>query len=297
MDIILSKMFCLYAFILFGYLTGKLKKGITDHTVILSVLAVNVLMPAKVFNSFSTYFTVSYIQANYHILLVSLASLAVLHCAGWLVAKLMRGQGIVKGVYEYTVTISNYGYLGYVLVEGIFGGAVLTDMILFCMPFSLYTYTIGYLKLTGKTSIKRLLNPVTMASFAGMAVGLIGLKLPMVATDVIGSASACLGPITMLLTGLTLSEFTIRRMLGDVKVYIMTAIRLVILPLLVYVSFRLLRLDAYMVPALVMAAMPSGLNTIIFPKNIGESPELGAKLALITHAVSCVTLPFWLSLL
>lgn len=297
MEVILTKLFCLYAFILMGYLIGKFKKGINDHTVILSFLAVNILLPAKVFNSFSTYFTVSYISNHYQLLMVSLGLLVVLHLAGWLVGKLLKGNGIEKGIYEYTVTISNYGYLGYVLIESVFGSAALTDMILFCMPFSIYTYTVGYMKLTGKVSLKRLLNPVTLASFAGMAVGLVGLELPVIATDIIGSASACLGPLTMLLTGLTLSEFTLRRMLGDVKVYIMTAIRLLLVPLFVYVSFRLLKLDAYLAPALVMSAMPSGLNTIIFPKNIGASPELGAKLALITHVISCVTLPLWLSLM
>ena len=101
----------------------------------------------------------------------------------------------------------------------------------------------------------------------------------------------------MLLTGLTLSEFTLGRMLGDGKVYIMSAVRLVAIPLLVFVAFRMLGLEAYLAPALLMAAMPSGLNTIIFSKNMGESPELGAKLALISHVLSCATLPVWLSLL
>lgn len=298
MEIIFTKLFCLYAFILIGYLLGKGKKELTDHTVMLSFLAVNIMLPAKVFGSFSTYFTVSYIKENYQLLLVSLGLLLVMHLAGWLVAKLFRSQGDQKGIYEYTVTISNYGYLGYALMEGIFGSAALTDMILFCMPFSLYTYTIGYMKLTcGKISLKRMLNPVTTASFAGMAVGLSGLVLPEMANDVISSASVCLGPVAMLLTGLTLSEYSVRRMLGEGKVYGMTAVRLVGLPLLVFVSFRLLGFDTYLAPALLMAAMPSGLNTIIFPKNIGKSPEPGAKLALITHAFSCITLPLWLLLL
>lgn len=297
MDIILSQLFFLYIFILLGYFLGKVNKGLNAHTGILSFLAVNVFLPAKVFGSFSTYFTVSYISGNYKLLLISLALLLLLHLAGKLAGKLLKGKGIEKGVYEYTVTISNYSYMGYALVEGVFGSMALTDMILFCLPFSLYTYTIGYVKLTGgRISPKRLLNPITLASFIGMIVGLTGLQLPAVIGKVMAAASSCVGPITMLLTGLTLSEFTMRRMLGDGKVYVMTAIRLVILPLTVFLLFKGLHLEVFMASALLMAAMPSGLNTIIFPKNIGASPELGAKLALVTHAFSCVTLPFWLML-
>lgn len=298
MDIILSQLFFLYVFILLGYALGKVKRELNTHTAILSFLAVNVFLPAKVFRSFSTYFTVHYISENFKLLLLSLGLLVVLHFAGKLVAKLFKSSIDEKGIYEYTVTISNYAYLGYALVEGVFGSVALTNMILFCLPFSLYTYTAGYVKLTGgKVSLKRLLNPITMASLLGMVAGLIGLQMPDMIGSVLTSASSCLGPITMLLTGLTLSEYTLKRMLADGKVYLLTAVRLVILPLLVFALFKLLGLEEYMLPALVMAAMPSGLNTIIFPKNIGKSPEFGAKMALISHALSCVTLPIWLMLL
>ena len=298
MGIILSKLFCLYAFILLGYFLGKGKKELNEHTGILSFLAVSVFLPAKVFSSFSTYFTVSYIRNNYTMLLISLGLLLVMHFAGKLVAKLFRSKTEDKGVYEYTVVISNYGYLGYALMEGVFGPEALTDMILFCLPFSLYTYTVGYMKLTGgKVGIKRLLNPVTIASLAGMAFGLTGWTMPEMIDGVLSASSACLGPIAMLLTGLTLSEFSFKRMLGDAKAYGLTAVRLIAVPLFIYLAFTGLGFDALLPSALLMAAMPSGLNTIIFPKNLGRSPELGAKLALISHLASCITLPLWLILL
>ena len=277
---------------------GKLKKGINSHTPMLSFLTVYLFLPAKIFRSFSQYCTVSYISNNYKLLLISLAVLVVLHFTGILVARIFRVEGHEKGVYEYTVTVSNYGYLGYTLIEGVFGGAALTNMILFCLPFSIYTYTVGYMKLTGgKFSIKRLLNPVTIATALGMLVGVVELEMPAVVNNLLSASASCVGPVTMLLTGLTLSEFSIGRMLGDVKVYLLTAIRLVILPAIAFVSFKLLHLEDFLAPALIMCAMPSGLNTIIFPKNLGRSPELGAKLALITHACALFILPVWLMLL
>lgn len=298
MDIILSQLFFLYVFILLGYMFGKCKKGLNAHAGMLSFLAVNLFLPAKVFGSFSKYFTVSYISENYKLILLSLVLLILLHFAGKLVAKLFKSSAEEKGIYAYTVTISNYAYLGYALMEGVFGSLALTNMILFCLPFSLYTYTFGYVEVTGgKISPKRLLNTITIASLLGMLVGLSGLQIPDMIGNVLTSASSCLGPITMLLTGLTLSEYSIKRMLGDVKVYLLTAVRLVVLASLVFVSFKVLNLESYMVPALMMTAMPSGLNTIIFPKNIGRSPELGAKMALVSHAFSCITLPIWLSVL
>ena len=297
MQIIFSQLAFLYAFILLGYLLGLGKKDLLGHTSILSFLAVNVFLPAKVFKSFASYCTVDYLKNNYQLILLSAAVLLALHLAGLVVSRIFRQTGREKGIYEYTVTVSNYGYMGYSLVEGVFGSAALTDMILFCLPFSIYTYTVGYVKLTGgKVSFRRLLNPTTVASFVGIAFGLTGLQLPEVVNSIMGSASSCVGPITMLVTGLTLSEYTLSRMLKDRNVYLLTAIRLMVLPAIVFLVFKGLRLEAFMAPALLMAAMPSGLNTIIFPKNTGGSPELGAKLALITHLFCCATLPLWLAL-
>ena len=49
--------------------------------------------------------------------------------------------------------------------------------------------------------------------------------------------------------------------------------------------------------AIIVTCMPCGLNTIVFPKLVGEDCSLGAGLVLTTHALSCITLPFWLFLI
>lgn len=48
---------------------------------------------------------------------------------------------------------------------------------------------------------------------------------------------------------------------------------------------------------IMITCMPCGLNTIVFPKMIGEDCKTGARLALISHFFSVVTLPLWLSLI
>lgn len=81
------------------------------------------------------------------------------------------------------------------------------------------------------------------------------------------------------------------------KVYVLVAIRLVVVPLIVFALFKLLRLEAILPCALIMAAMPTGLNTIVFPKSVGKSSDLGARLAFLSHLFSCATIPLWLSIL
>lgn len=297
MLIILQQLSILYIFLLVGFLFGKWKKEQTNHTGILSFLLVNLLLPAKVFKTFSANFTTSYITENGKTIIVSLTLLFALIFLSLIAARLITKDKYEQKVYRYSLTLSNYAYMGYALCESVFGERGLTDLILFCIPFAIYTYTFGYAMLTGKGDfIKKLFNPMTFSILLGIIFGLFGIKIPEIPQTVISSASSCVAPISMLLTGLVLSSFRIRELVSDYKAYVLVAIRLILLPALVFGACRLFSLDFVIVPAVMMACMPCGLNSIVFPKLINENCESGARLALLSHFFSVATVPFWLSL-
>ena len=135
-----------------------------------------------------------------------------------------------------------------------------------------------------------------------MIVGLTGFQMPAVGTKILTTSAACVGPLSMILTGLTLSSFSLKALASDKKAYVFTAIRLIVLPAFVWGLCELAGLVFTLPPsikfsALLIACMPCGLNPIVFPKLIGEDCTYGARLALLTHLVSCATLPIWISIL
>ena len=298
MLIVFRQLFILYIFLILGCFFGKRKPALLGQTGILSFLLVNLFLPSKVFSTFSTNFTVSYLQDNYTTILISVSLLLLLHFLSIPLAKLLEKDGYERKVYEYSLTITNYAYMGYALAEGVFGVKGLTDLILFCIPFSIYTYTVGYVKLTGDGNyLKRLVNPMTVAISLGIFFGLTGIEVPMIAARVLSSSAACVGALSMLLTGLTLASFPLRSLFLGKKCYALVVLRLLALPLLVFAICKILPLEQVLPSALFVAAMPTGLNTIVFPKSVGKSPELGARLAFLSHLFSCITVPLWLSML
>ena len=298
---VLKQLFVLYTFLALGFFFGRWKREQTAHTGLLSFLLVNLLLPAKVFGTFSKNFTVDYIRYNYVTIIVSVTLLLLLALLATPLSRLLSQNPYERNVYRYSLAISNYAYMGYVLAEELFGAQGLTDLILFCIPFAIYTYTFGYAMLTGKgASWRRLINPMTVAIMCGIVVGLSGLSVPAILTQVLSSASACVGPLSMLLTGMTLSAFALRELICDKKAYIFCAFRLLILPTCVLGFCLLIGLtglipDSVLPSAVMMACMPCGLNTIVFPKLVGEDCRIGARLALLTHLFSCLTIPIWLS--
>lgn len=303
MSVILQQLLYLYLFLLLGWLFGRLKQDLPSHTGLLSFLLVNLLLPAKVFITFQRNFTVSYLSENRITILLSLGLLLLLVLIAKPLAHLLTKDGHRRRVYRYSLTVSNYAYMGYVLVEDLFGTAALTDLILFCIPFAFYTYTFGYAMLTGKErSMKRLLNPLSVAILFGIVFGLAGLSLPTVLDKAFSASSACVGPISMVLTGLVLSTFSLRSLVTDKGVFAVVGLRLVALPLAVLGLFKLIGLTgivpaAALTSAVMMASMPCGLNTIVFPRLMGEDCAPGARLAFLSHLLSVLTLPIWLSIL
>lgn len=298
MSIILQQVFILYIFLFLGWVLGRKGKLNSPHTPILSALMVNVFLPCKIFSSLSQNFSFSYLTVKWKTLIFSVSLLILLHFLSIILAKFIGKTNYEKKVYEYSLTISNYAYMGYALMESVFGNEALADMIFFCIPFAVYTYTVGYLKLTqNKISIKKLFNPMTAAILFGILFGIFNINLPDFIQKGIASSSSCAGPISMLLTGVVLSSFKVRNLFGQLRDCIIIVLRLVLIPASVFFICKLLGLNEVLRSALFVTAMPTGLNTIVFAQSTGNPSEIGARLTFLSHLISCATIPLWLSFL
>lgn len=295
MIIVIEQVLLLVVFAAIGYALAKGKKADSKHAKLLSCLELYVFLPATVFNTFANNFTPEYLVQKYPLLLVSAAILIVTVLAAQPIAKCLSKDPYQQNVLRYSLAVPNYGYIGYALAGGIFGSQMLLNVMIFALPLSLYTYTAGYCMLTKtKLSVKRLFNPVTLALFAGAVVGLCGIDLPQVADTFLSKAAGCMAPVSMLLTGIVISEYKLTSLLSHWYTYLVAALRLIVLPCAAALILLCLSLQEAVIPTLMVMAMPCGLNTIVFPKLVGESCETGASLAFVTSLLCCITIPLCL---
>ena len=96
----------------------------------------------------------------------------------------------------------------------------------------------------------------------------------------------------MLLTGMTIAQFNLKEVLSIKSVYLVTALRLLVYPLLFIGAMMLINMDATFATCAVCAlAMPLGLNTIIVPSALGKDTKVASGMALVSHILACVTIP------
>ena len=292
MYIAMQQVLLLLLFVALGYVLCKAGKANSSHAKLISVLQVYVFLPCTVINTYSANFTIPYIREKYPLLLVSIAILAILLLVGDVLSKMLAEKGYLRTVYRYSLTLSNYGGFGYPLVGSMFGDLMLQNAMIFALPLSIYTNTHGYAILT-KTpfTLKKIFSPVVIASIVGAVIGLTGIQLPYVLDSFVDKSAACMAPVCMLLVGMVISEFDVVSLLKGKKNYIVAVLRLLILPCVIAGGVKLLGFEDIVIPALMMYAMPCGMNTVVFPRLVDEDCQTGAALTLITSVLACVTIP------
>ena len=295
MSIVIEQVLLLLLFVAIGYTLCKVKKADSGHAKLLSCLCFYVFLPSTVFKTFAANFNPPYLKAHYPLVLASAVILVTMILLAKPAAKLLTKDGYKQCVYRYSMTISNYGYVGYALAGGVFGDQMLLNVMMFVLPVYLYTYSAGYAMLTKtKLNFRRLINPPLMAVVLGAVVGWLGIDLPNLFDLLISKAAGCTAPISMLLTGMVISDYAIGSMLKEKMNYVVVGIRLLVIPLLIAGILKLLGLDSLIIPAIMVLAMPCGLNTVVFPKLVGEDCSTGAALAFVSSILCCLTVPLCL---
>ena len=293
MLVVFQQVFGLVIFSVIGYLISKCKIVNHEHSAILSKLLVWVFLPCNIFKTFAKNCTVAYISEHYMLVVISVAIILVMAFVMHFAAKLMTRNRYQQGVYEYSLVIPNNGYMGYPISRELFGEIGETNAMIFSLPMSTYIYTYGYCILSKRGfSPKKMLNPVIITMLLGIVTGLFSIPIPDFAYKIMESSGACMGPCSMLLAGIVISEFKIKPLLTNFSTYATAALRLLAIPLLIGGILKLVQApEAVFNTAVLLFSMPCGLNSIVFPKSIGEDCRNGAGIALITSVLSCLTIP------
>ena len=312
----LNPMIMLLLYIIIGFTLGKTKILSDDAATVIAKLETWVLCPALSFLSMAKFFTVETIVTHAANMAFATVFVFLAITVGVIIAKfIIKKPGDERNIYSYVLTYGNYGYMGEPLILEIFGAQMHANFKMFCLPVTILVYTWGVPLLIPKgkgrnNALKSFFNPSTIAMFCGMIVGITGLWeiLPDFVEKTLTPLGNCMGPIGMILLGLTVSSYKLLDKFKSLKIHLATILRLVILPAL-HIPLLYLIKEAICLPfgwnigneiliyAFFIAATPHGMNTIVFPKSYGGEPKTGASLAIISHVLAVLTIPLMFSLM
>ena len=132
-----------------------------------------------------------------------------------------------------------------------------------------------------------------VAMIIGIVIGILDIPLYSGITNVVTTLGNCMSPVAMMLTGITIASISMKKAFANIGVYVISIIRLILIPVAFIFLFVLLPLpNEFVICAVCSLSMPLGLNSIVIPCAYGKDPTVASGMALISHLLSCVTLPF-----
>ncbi len=296
----LNQMGFLVLLIAIGYILVHFK-FVGEHAAsTLSKLENDVFIPALVLGTFMSSFTPSRLSVAWQYFLCGSVVIALSMLVGIFVAKLFSKDEYLRKIYTYGLTFANFGFMGNAVVAALFPD-IFVDYLIFVIPFWILIYVWAVPKLLmpeteGKRSmlkeLKKLINPMFICMVIGMIIGLVGLKLPSFISSSVTSLGNCMSPVAMLLTGMTIAKIDLRKTLLNIAIYAASVLRLIVIPIVCILAVWLIKLPYGLALCTICSvAMPLGLNTVVIPAAYEKDTSDAAGMALISHLLSCITIP------
>ncbi len=302
-QITLSQILLLFALMAVGFAFNRSGLMPKETSRVLSRLETYLFLPCLNFKTFYESLRTDNLKIAGELLIYGTVTMLVSFLIAVLIARFFSKDTYIKGIYAYSFTISNMGFMGNALVQGVFGPEAFFHYMMFQIPFLIFIYTYGMYALVPRKegkgfSLKNLVNPALIGLALGAVFGIFEIPLPKFLTGTVSAAASCMSPVAMLIVGFVLANYSLKALSKNVRIYISCVVRLVAIPLLVYLLMRLLGVsEDIMRVAVCISALPMGLNTIVFPEAYGGDATTGAAMALISHIMAIATMPVLFGLL
>lgn len=298
---ILTSLLPVFLIIICGYVLKKSKFPGNDFWPGAERIVYYILFPALLFSSsagasWDSYSVSSMVWAILAALFIMCGLLLILR------PKLSKKDASFTSVFQGSIRFTSY--IGFAAVFSLFGdeGLYLTAIFITVMIPMVNILCIMVLVRYGgqkggwhwifTTVIK---NPLVIACLAGMALNLLGLKLPEMVenfTTILGKGSL---PLGLLAVGASLQFNAIKKTIPEI-VYA-CLLKLLLLPTLMWLSCLLIGVDNLSTSvAVLFAALPGSPLSYILAKQLGGDTRLMSSIIAVQTGISMITLPIVIAL-
>lgn len=295
---LLETIFALFGVVLVGYVINKL--GILNEKINsgITALIVKVTCPALIIHSVCVENTHGDPEKVWLLLFVGV----VLYVFYILIAKIIvipfRLPIADASVYEMMLVFSNNTFMGYPLVKVLYGDTALFYMSLIHMPFNLLIYTYGvYLanrNVNHHVQIKMgdLLTPGLISSILALIIYLSGFSISKPIVKILELTSGPTTMLSMLMIGSSLAMISFHGIFREYKLFFLTVIRLIVMPVCVYFIANRFLSDQVIIGLLTLSAgLPSSTMAGMIVTQYHGNVEVSSLGIVMTTFCSIMSIP------
>ena len=292
-------MMTLFALVIVGFMAGKLGYLGGDFDRQLSRLVINITCPALILSSAMT----GQLPDRRYILpllAISVITYVVLTAVAFLLPRYLTRQQQDEGVVGFALMFGNVGFMGYPVVASIFGHEAVFYAAVLNVVNTFAVFTIGTVLVTGSSEVegsrfqkKVLYSTPMLAAYLTMAIVALEIdNIPAFVSQPLTMLGNITVPAALLIIGSSMSQLSLRTMLGNRTVYLTTLFRLVLLPVAVYYLTSLMGFSEFVVNInTLVIAMPVATYGTILCLKYGRDTTVITEVTFITTLLSMLTIP------
>ena len=275
----------------------KRRKILPDNArEVLTDLVMNLILPASIIHSFEVEFNMTVLRKFAVILIIAAAAQVIsMICANlfW-----NRQPENLKAVLQYGTQVSNAGFLGLPVTEGVLGAEGLMYASVFLIPQRIVMWTAGIAYFTRtadwKGTFKKLVkNPCIVAVYIGFFLMLTQFQLPVMVENTLVKLAACTTPLTSILIGIMVADVDYRNLVSPMM-FVLVFVRQLLLPGLVFLGCTLLHIDPLLTGvSVLLVGMPVGSTSPILAAKYGGDYVFAGKCVILSTVLSLFTIPLW----
>ena len=281
------------------------KKGIIDDVASkrLSTLIIKIGQPMMIVSALvEAEFSMEYLTDGLVIVGVGMVLHALMAAMAFFLCKGFRDLDERK-ITEFSLVFTNAGFIGFPIMEALFGSYGLFLASFYVISFHLFIWSWGIailarkrpdIKLTVKKIFINLGSvPCLIDVLLYMAViPFPNFVIPAFLSKFMMYLSNLCTPISVLITGALLATRTPKQIFGSGKIYYFSAMKLVVIPLVVCVIGKLIGLPSDMILfATVEAALPAAASITMFSEMYGLNAGYASQTVGTSSLLSVGTLP------
>ncbi len=263
----------------------------------LSAVCVYLCTPCAIFLSFQTHMTKERLGGFFYALL----AVSLIHLVFFLVMGVLKRLWSMNAIESTSVIYSNAGNLIIPLVAGVFGEELVFYTSAYMFVQSIFMWSHGQIQIRGTSegALKKIfLHPCILSIFAGVLFLVLGWTLPYSVHTAVSGLGACMGPTAMLTVGMLIAELDLGQTFANRRIYLVTALRLLLFPFLAmitafllwkYFPFRISP-DIYLIVTL-GACGPAATSLTQLAQLCNKDPGYASSINVLTTFGSILTMP------
>ena len=301
-SIVLEQIEIFVVYMLIGIFAVKMHFLDREKLGVLSGCITKILLPLLIFTNTINGTTRAQFLSSAVIILLAAVLYFVLYVVAAVLAKLLRIDCKHESIYRACTMFGNCGFMGIPIITALYpeqGGlyiamyTVIDQLALWTVGMDLTAPVDHAKKLSTSQRIRKMINPATIAILAGVFIVLTGIKLPSTIVTALAKTGAAASPLAMVYLGGVFCYIKIIDYLKCKEVYVTVAVKMVLLPIVVYAVLS-------HIPAVnpdvaitigILCALPTMSSVAMMAESQHSDSDYVTGFIFVTTLISIVTLP------